>query len=212
MKEDIALLGQLGWRRNKVADKPEVRPAAPVGNHEWKSACTSNQPILSLRPRAERSGSVNDVPPPAYEIAVTQPTPVEEERPLGIGIEGRRTPPIAQTRSNAPIQTQPDHLEFQHPLGPTQNYPSRNPSNETILSSNPAHTQAGQAASALHEREEEGGRLATVGRTGTAPFEQPPVQPKQNANVINIFCCCSNRVYYGCPPTSRKANNGRPLK
>ncbi|KAH9032540.1 hypothetical protein EDB84DRAFT_137765 [Lactarius hengduanensis] len=199
MKEDVALLAQLGWRRNKVADKPEVRPAAAVGNHEWKSACTSNQfegllePILSLRPRAERSGSVNDVPPPAYEIAVTQPTPVAEERPSDIGIEGWRTPPIAQTRSNAPIQTQPDHLEFQHPLGPSQNYPSRNPSNETILSSNAAHMQAVQAASALHEREEEGGRLATVGRTGTAPFEQPPVQPKQNGNVINIFCCCSNR-------------------
>ncbi|KAH8982558.1 hypothetical protein EDB86DRAFT_331314 [Lactarius hatsudake] len=194
MKEDIALLGQLGWRRNKVADKLEVRPAAPVGNHEWKSASTQLEglePILSLRPRAGRSGSVNDVPPPAYEITVTQPTPVAEERPSGIDIEGWRTPPIAQTRSNAPIQTQPDHLEFQHPLGPTQNYPSRNPSNETISNSIAAHMQAAQAASALHEREEEGGRLTTVGRTGTASFEQP--RPKQNRSVINIFCCCSNR-------------------
>ncbi|KAH8983080.1 hypothetical protein EDB86DRAFT_272563 [Lactarius hatsudake] len=148
----------------------------------------------SRKPRVEdpqrRSGSVNDVPPPAYEITVTQPTPVAEERPSGIDIEGWRTPPIAQTRSNAPIQTQPDHLEFQHPLGPTQNYPSRNPSNETISNSIAAHMQAAQAASALHEREEEGGRLTTVGRTGTASFEQP--RPKQNRSVINIFCC-SNR-------------------
>ncbi|KAH9051287.1 hypothetical protein EDB83DRAFT_2396944 [Lactarius deliciosus] len=179
---------QTGSTSSSASRKPRVEDSQSASNQ-----LEGLEPILSLRPRAERSGSVNDIPPPTYEIAVTQPTPVAEERPSGIGIEGWRTPPIAQTRSNAPIQTQPDHLEFQHPLGPTQNNPSRNPSNETILSSNAAHTQSAQAVSALREREEEGGRLVAAGRTGTASFEQPPVQPKQNGNVINIFCCCSNR-------------------
>ncbi len=150
------------------------------------------EPTLSSRPQVERSGSMNDVPPPpAYEIAVTQPTPVAEEgHSICTGIERERTPPIVQ--SNAPIKTQPSRLEFQHPLDPTQNDPSRNPSNETLLSSNAAHARAAQSASALQEREEESGQSATVERTGTAPFEQP-LQPKQNGNVINIFCCCSSR-------------------
>src|SRR6266702_58405 len=154
------------------------------------------EPTLSSRPQVERSSNMNDVPPPpAYEIAVTQPTPVAEEGPwTSIGIERERTPPRTPptVQSNAPIKTQPGRLEFQHPFDPTQNDPSRNPSNETLLSSNAAQARAAQSASALQEREEESGQSATVERTGTAPFEQP-VQPKQNGNVINIFCCCSSR-------------------
>ena len=147
--------------------------------------------MSSLLP-VERRGSMNDIPPPpAYEIAVTQPTPVEEERPsTSTGIERERPPPRTppMTQSNAPpIKDQPVRIEYHHPLADIQNDSSRNTSNRTLPGSNAGHTGATQSAPTPQEQQEEGGQLAPMGRGGT----MPPVQPKPKGCVINCFCCCS---------------------
>lgn len=97
--------------------------------------------------------------PPAYEIAVTQATPVaEERRSTSTDIENERPPPIAQ--SNAPIKDQPVRMEYRHPLDHIRNDPSINTSNQTLSGSNTAHSRATRPAQAPQEREEEGEHLA----------------------------------------------------
>ena len=95
-------------------------------------------------------------PPPAYETAVTQRTPVaEEKRSTSTGIESERplprTPPTAQ--SNAPIKDQPVRIEYRHPLDQLKDGPPRNPSNLTLSGSNAGHTDAAQSAPAPQERD-----------------------------------------------------------
>ena len=90
-------------------------------------------------------------PPPPYETAMMQPTPVAQERRstnTAIGESERprpRMPPVAQ--NNAPMKEQPDHTEFRYPLDHIQNEPSRKPSNQTLSDSNAAHLRPAQLAS-----------------------------------------------------------------
>ena len=95
-------------------------------------------------------------PPPAYETAVTQRTPVaEEKRSASTGIESERplprTPPTEQ--SNAPIKDQPVRIEYRHPLDQLKDGPPRSPSNLTLSGSNAGHTNAAQSAPAPQEQD-----------------------------------------------------------
>ena len=121
--------------------------------------------------------------PPAYEIAVTQATPVtEERRSTSTDIENERPPPNAQ--SNAPIKVQPVRMAYRHPLDHIRNDPSINTSNQTLSGSNTAHSRAARPAPAPQEREEEGG---LIGQSDARIRVQPdridnrhPLDPSRN--------------------------------
>jgi hypothetical protein len=165
---------------------------------------------LSSRPRAEHSGSMDDVPP-AYVPAVTPPTPVAEDGPsTSTGRERERMSP--HTSPTVPIRThQPERLDPMHP--PLSLHPSLS-RNNSHRSSNAAPTSAASSTEVPRGRAKDA-RLVTQPEAVVPMIENEA--PKQN--VINIFCCCSSRgalpshfSMISLPTYFFKPNNGLPVE